>query len=129
MTEKQKFIEKSMQKLEISESEAEALWDFDHDGEAPQEVLTIEQKIAKKEASPINKVKNLKAKKKVDVYKTTIIDEIKQFLETAHLSSNSVILAPEEVKTGKFVFVDESGSFYTLALTKNKQKPDGYAGA
>lgn len=125
MTEKETFIQKSMQKLEISREDAEALWAFDHEeGEVPQEVTSIEAKLAKKEASPINKVKNLKAKKKVDENKTSIIDQISQFLETS-----TVAVSPEQVKTGKFVFMDADGNFYTLALTKNKQKPDGYKGA
>lgn len=129
MTAKETFVQKSMKNLEISREEALALWAFDHDKEeVPQEVLTIEEKLAKKAASPINKVKNLKAKKKVDEQKVTIISEVLQFLENAHLSTNSVILAPEQVGTGKFVFQDELGGFYTLAITKNKQKPDGYKG-
>lgn len=127
MTEKEKVIQKNMAKLDISREDAEALWDFDHEnGIVPVEVLTIEQKLEKKAKSPINKVKNLKAKAKVDVYKSTIIEEIHQFLVNAHMSTDSVILSPFMVKTGKFVFVDEQGSFYTLALTKNKDKPDGY---
>ena len=121
MTAKETFILNAMRKLTCSREEAIELWDFDHAKTESAEVAAIEQK--KKEASPINKVKNLKAKKKVDTSKDTIIRKVESFLRSDEFFQN-----PEEVKTGKFVFQDADGSFYTLALTKNKTKPDGYNG-
>lgn len=121
MTAKETFILNAMRKLTCSREEAIELWDFDHEKIKSAEVAAIEQK--KKEASPINKVKNLKAKKKVDTNKDTIIRKIESLLRSDEFFQN-----PEEIKTGKFVFQDLDGSFYTLALTKNKTKPDGYKG-
>lgn len=121
MTAKETFILNAMRKLTCSREEAIELWDFDHEKTESAEVAAIEQK--KKEASPINKVKNLKAKKKVDTNKESIIRKVESFLRSDEFFQN-----PEEIKTGKFVFQDLDGSFYTLALTKNKTKPDGYKG-
>lgn len=121
MTAKETFILNAMRKLTCSREEAIELWDFDHEKIESAEVTAIEQK--KKEASPINKVKNLKAKKKVDTNKESIIRKVESFLQSDEFFQN-----PEEIKTGKFVFQDLDGSFYTLAVTKNKTKPDGYKG-
>lgn len=121
MTAKETFILNAMRKLTCSREEAIELWDFDHEKIESAEVAAIEQK--KKEASPINKVKNLKAKKKVDTNKESIIRKVESLLRSDEFFQN-----PEEIKTGKFVFQDLDGSFYTLALTKNKTKPDGYKG-
>jgi hypothetical protein len=117
-----KTVQKYMDKLGISEDEAKALVLFDSGkADVPAEVLTIEEKLAKKASSPINKVKNLKAVPKVDKLKKRIIDIIWEMV-----LNKEQMVKPQMVKTGKVVFQDSAGGWYTLTLTKNKEKPDGY---
>jgi hypothetical protein len=131
-TEKEKFVLKSMEKLALSREQALALWDFDHEkAEDPKEVsdieakLSAEAKLAKKASSPINKVKNLKAKKKEDLSKENIIDLVEAFLGENAIAGQ-VLADVQKVTSTKFVFKDMNGDFYTLAITKNKKMPDGY---
>lgn len=123
--EKEQFILKNMEKLEISREEAEELWSFDHDEIDNEEVEKIEKKKEEnKEKAPskIGKVLTMKAKKKIDEQKDKIISTITAFLE-----SDPAVINPQKMTANKTSFKDELGSYYTVAITKHKSKPDGYS--
>lgn len=124
-SEKEKFIENSMAKLEISRPEAEELWAFDHDEIDVAEVEEIEAKIAvnktEEKRSSLEKVKYMKAKKKKDDSKETVINGI---FEAAKQSG--VVVLPQEISATKMSFMDAAGNFYTVTVTKHKSQPDGY---
>jgi hypothetical protein len=127
MTEKEKYIAKNMEVLQITREQAEELWLFDHDEIEVAEVEEIEAKIEenKKEEkrSSLEKVKYQKAKKKKDGMKEQVIDEIFRAVE----STNSTMLH-EEMSATKISFMDANGGFYTVTVTKHKSQPDGYTG-
>ena len=81
---KENFIVATMSKLGIDRGEAEELYNFDHDEISNPVVDKIEAKTAKvKEKAPstIGKVLTMKAKKKADLNKETIISNLFDFYD------------------------------------------------
>lgn len=131
LAEKNAEIKKNMEILGISREEAEEMWAFDHDEIDCEEVDAIEDKIKatqkndkKKTGSPLDKVRNMKAKKKVDAEKYNIIQSVFSFLKT--LGETGEIVSPQEMSTTKMSFKGVNGGYYTVTITKHKSCPDGY---
>lgn len=131
LAEKDAEIKKNMEILGISREEAEEMWAFDHDEIDCEEVDAIEDKIKetqksdkKKTGSPLDKVRNMKAKKKADVEKHNIIQSVFSFLKT--LGETGGIVSPQEMSTTKMSFKGVNGGYYTVTITKHKSCPDGY---
>lgn len=131
LAEKDAEIKKNMEILGISREEAEEMWAFDHDEIDCEEVDAIEDKIKetqksdkKKTGSPLDKVRNMKAKKKADAEKHNIIQSIFSFLKT--LGETGEIVSPQEMSTTKMSFKGVNGGYYTVTITKHKSCPDGY---
>lgn len=74
-----------------------------------------------KKVDTLAKVKTQKAKKKVDVNKDDIIEQMIQFATDCE-----AIIDPQVIKTGHVSFKDKEGNYYSIKLTKHKTKPDGY---
>lgn len=109
-----------MDKLGITEEEAKEVFTFDNEAPTP-ETPNEAPKEKKKTGSPLNKVKNAKAKKKVDVVKQNLMDKLYEAMMYAAGVTNI-----QEMSTTKITFkVGED--FYSVSLTKHKTKPDGYA--
>ena len=127
MTKKEKElqIKNFMETLEISREEAEELIAFDNGEVDNAEVAEIEQKIEVKKTvekrSPLEKVKNQKAKKKADENKETISETLFNFVK-----SNEIFGKEQEISATKISFQDKDGNIYTIALTKHKSRPNGY---
>lgn len=131
LAEKDAEIKKNMEILGISREEAEEMWAFDHDEIDCEEVDAIEDKIKetqksdkKKTGSPLDKVCNMKAKKKADAEKYNIIQSVFSFLKT--LGETGEIVSPQEMSTTKMSFKGVNGGYYTVTITKHKSCPDGY---
>lgn len=131
LAEKDAEIKKNMEILGISREEAEEMWAFDHDEIDCEEVDAIEDKIKatqkndkKKTGSPLDKVRNMKAKKKANAEKYNIIQSVFSFLKT--LGDTGEIVSPQEMSTTKMSFKDVNGGYYTVTITKHKSCPDGY---
>lgn len=131
LAEKDAEIKKNMEILGISREEAEEMWAFDHDEIDCEEVDAIEDKIKatqkndkKKTGSPLDKVRNMKAKKKADAEKYNIIQSVFSFLKT--LGETGKIVSPQEMSTTKMSFKGVNGGYYTVTITKHKSCPDGY---
>lgn len=131
LAEKDAEIKKNMEILGISREEAEEMWAFDHDEIDCEEVDAIEDKIKetqksdkKKTGSPLDKVRNMKAKKKADAEKHNIIQSVFNFLKT--LGETGEIVSPQEMSTTKMSFKGVNGGYYTITITKHKSCPDGY---
>lgn len=131
LAEKNAEIKKNMEILGISREEAEEMWAFDHDEIDCEEVDAIEDKIKetqksdkKKTGSPLDKVRNMKAKKKADAEKHNIIQSVFNFLKT--LGETGEIVSPQEMSTTKMSFKGVNGGYYTVTITKHKSCPDGY---
>lgn len=131
LAEKDAEIKKNMEILGISREEAEEMWAFDHDEIDCGEVDAIEDKIKetqksdkKKTSSPLDKVRNMKAKKKADAEKYNIIQSVFSFLKT--LGETGGIVSPQEMSTTKMSFKGVNGGYYTVTITKHKSCPDGY---
>lgn len=131
LAEKDAEIKKNMEILGISREEAEEMWAFDHDEIDCEEVDAIEDKIKetqksdkKKTSSPLDKVRNMKAKKKADAEKHNIIQSVFNFLKT--LGETGEIVSPQEMSTTKMSFKGVNGGYYTVTITKHKSCPDGY---
>ena len=131
LAEKDAEIKKNMEILGISREEAEEMWAFDHDEIECEEVDAIEDKIKetqksdkKKTGSPLDKVRNMKAKKKADAEKHNIIQSVFNFLKT--LGETGEIVSPQEMSTTKMSFKGVDGGYYTVTITKHKSCPDGY---
>ncbi len=131
LVEKDAEIKKNMEILGISREEAEEMWAFDHDEIDCEEVDAIEDKIKetqksdkKKTGSPLDKVRNMKAKKKADAEKYNIIQSVFSFLKT--LGETGEIVSPQEMSTTKMSFKGVNGGYYTVTITKHKSCPDGY---
>lgn len=127
MTEKEKAIQLSMEKLDITREEAEEVWAFDHDEIEVAEVIEIEAKIdANKDTekrSSLEKVKYQKAKKKKDASKEKTIEGL-----FAAAKESGVAILPQVMTATKMSFMDENGNYYTMTITKHKACPDGYNG-
>lgn len=123
-----KEVKEYIYKLQISEKDAIELWMFDNDMIDNEEVnkmeaMAKEMAIATKhKGSAIDKVKNLKAKKKGDDEKEGVIKAIFDFLR-----GSDVAVKPQEIATTKMSFQGTDGGWYTVTITKNKTKPDGYS--
>lgn len=132
LAEKDAEIKKNMEILGISREEAEEMWAFDHDEIDCEEVDAIEDKIKetqksdkkKSVGSPLDKVRNMKAKKKADAEKHNIIQSVFSFLKT--LGETGGIVSPQEMSTTKMSFKGVNGGYYTVTITKHKSCPDGY---
>ena len=131
LAEKGAEIKKNMEILGISREEAEEMRAFDHDEIDCEEVDAIEDKIKetqksdkKKTGSPLDKVRNMKAKKKADAEKYNIIQSVFSFLKT--LGETGEIVSPQEMSTTKMSFKGVNGGYYTVTITKHKSCPDGY---
>ena len=131
LAEKDAEIKKNMEILGISREEAEEMWAFDHDEIDCEEVDAIEDKIKetqksdkKKTGSPLDKVRNMKAKKKADAEKYNIIQSVFSCLKT--LGETGEIVSPQEMSTTKMSFKGVNGGYYTVTITKHKSCPDGY---
>lgn len=132
LAEKGAEIKKNMEILGISREEAEEMWAFDHDEIDCEEVDAIEDKIKetqksdkkKSVGSPLDKVRNMKAKKKADAEKHNIIQSVFSFLKT--LGETGGIVSPQEMSTTKMSFKGVNGGYYTVTITKHKSCPDGY---
>ena len=133
LSQKEAEIKKNMGILGISHDEALEMWAFDHDEMDNEEVNAIEEKIGaiKKEAgpktgSPLDKVRNMKAKKKADAEKEGVIKTIFNFLRGE--AASGAIVQPQEMSTTKMSFMGTNGGYYTVTITKHKARPDGYSG-
>lgn len=118
-------VQKLMEKLGISEEEAIELIKFDNDEIDNDEVTELEQKAKKvkesKKRSPLEKVKNAKAKKKTDENKEKIMALLEDLVKGNELFTN-----PKNVTPTKITFT-VNGEFFTISLTKHKKCPDGYS--
>ena len=131
LKEKENEILKSMKGLGISREEAEELYAFDHEEVECEEVTAIEEKVAQEnkeekkiKGSPLDKVKLMKAKRKVDEEKENIIGDIFMFVRESDLVDGA-----QEMTSTKMAFMGESGTYYSVTVTKHKSKPDGYVEA
>lgn len=126
MSKKSDEIANLKNKLGISQKEAEELYVFDRLNEKEQQaelnnLIEIKKEEPKKEYSPINKIKKMKAKAKTDETRELIKNQFMEWLE-----SNENIINPQEFKTNYFGFFDKDNNFYSFKLTKHKTIQDGY---
>lgn len=126
MSKKSDEIANLKNKLGITQKEAEELYVFDRLNEKEQQaelnnLIEIKKEEPKKEYSPINKIKKMKAKAKTDETKELIKNQFMEWLE-----SNENIVNPQEFKTNYFGFFDKDNNFYSFKLTKHKTIQDGY---
>lgn len=126
MSKKTDEISNLKNKLGITQKEAEELYVFDRLNEKEQQVelnnlIEIKKEEPKKEYSPINKIKKMKAKAKTDETRELIKNQFMEWLE-----SNENIINPQEFKTNYFGFFDKDNNFYSFKLTKHKTIQDGY---
>lgn len=126
MSKKSDEIANLKNKLGITQKEAEELYVFDRLNEKEQQaelnnLIEIKKEEPKKEYSPINKIKKMKAKAKIDETRELIKNQFMEWLE-----SNENIVNPQEFKTNYFGFFDKDNNFYSFKLTKHKTIQDGY---
>ena len=126
MSKKSDEIANLKNKLGITQKEAEELYVFDRLNEKEQQaelnnLVEIKKEEPKKEYSPINKIKKMKAKAKTDEIRELIKNQFMKWLE-----SNENIINPQEFKTNYFGFFDKDNNFYSFKLTKHKTIQDGY---
>lgn len=126
MSKKSDEIANFKNKLGITQKEAEELYVFDRLNEKEQQaelnnLIEIKKEEPKKEYSPINKIKKMKAKAKTDETRELIKNQFMEWLE-----SNENIVNPQEFKTNYFGFFDKDNNFYSFKLTKHKTIQDGY---
>lgn len=126
LSNKEKTIQDNMRILDITREEAEELYAFDNDEIDNDAVAEIEEKVATqtekaKGRSSLEKVKHMKAKKKGDVQKEAIINDIFASTEGSSLVFNAVAMSAT-----KMSFMDAEGNYYTVAITKHKKQPEGY---
>ena len=128
ISEKEQEIHKNMEVLAISREEAEELYSYDHDEADCPEADALTDKAEqvtkdKKKGSALDKVRNLKAKKKTDESKEAIVTMVFDAVR------NSTMTAfPQEMTGTKMSFMDLQGNFYSVAITKHKAAPDGFKG-
>lgn len=126
LTNKEQAILQNMKVLEISREEAEELYAFDNDEIDNDEVTEIENKVTAQSdkeqgRSSLEKVKHMKAKKKGDANKETIIEDI-----FAATDASENVFQAMPISATKMSFMDKDGNFYTVAITKHKKQPEGY---
>lgn len=129
----EKQISKLMETLEITREEALELLEFDKGNTDNEEADKLEDKDKKnkkeeksntgKKGNSLDKVKNQKAKKKVDETK----DEIMQILENTLDGNTEVFKNSQSLTSSKITFMAKDGNYYSVSLTKHKAKPDGYS--
>lgn len=123
--ERQAFIKNAMQRLDINEYEAQELWEYDNEEFEIEEHTHIkeEQKKEKdeKKVSPIAKVKTMKAKKKIDEQKQSILNLIFNFVNNAEQ-----VKCYQQITSTKASFKDSFGNYYSISVTKHKKKPEGF---
>jgi len=122
LTEKELFLNKSMKNLQMTYEQAEELWSFDHneiDNDIVSEIEAKTEKAKEKPPSKIGKVLTMKAKRKSDLEKENIIDKVFAFVKANMIGARIMT-------TTKITFKDSEDSYYTVAVTKHKRKPDGY---
>lgn len=127
-TAKEQEILKNMEVLAITRKEAEELYSFDHDEIENEEVEALTAKAEqvtkeKKKGSSLDKVRNMKAKKKKDESKQIIIDLVFNSIK----ESENTVFAQEMTGT-KISFMDTMGNYYSVSVTKHKTAPDGFKG-
>lgn len=128
LSDKEKEIRKNMEVLAISRTEAEELYAFDHDEVENAEAEALTEKAekatkAKKKGSALDKVRNLKAKKKKDESKQAIINLVFEAVKGSPL-----VIFPQEMTGTKISFMDTMGNYYSVTVTKHKAAPDGFKG-
>lgn len=123
--ERQAFIKNAMERLDINEYEAQELWEYDNEEFEIEEHTHIEEERIKekeeKKTSPIAKVKSLKAKKKIDEQKQSILDLIFGFVK-----NSEQIKCYQQITGTKASFKDLFGNYYSISVTKHKKKPEGF---
>lgn len=126
--EKREFMLKAMSSLGLTKEQAGELWDFDHDNASSVEADAIEALVAapkteaqKRAASPIAKVKNMKAVKKADAEKELVLASVFSFVERSDFATK-----PQQMTSTKVSFQGPDGGWYSVAITKHKACPDGY---
>lgn len=128
LSEKEQEIRKNMEVLAISREEAEELYSYDHDETECAEAEALNAKAEqvakdKKKGSALDKVRNLKAKKKKDDNKQAIVTMVFDCIRQSTLT-----VFPQEMTGTKMSFMDAQGSYYSVVVTKHKAAPDGYKG-
>ena len=128
LSDKEKEIRKNMEVLAISRAEAEELYAFDHDEAENTEAEALTEKAEKatkekKKGSALDKVRNLKAKKKKDESKQAIVNLVFEAVKGSPL-----VIFPQEMTGTKISFMDTMGNYYRVAVTKHKAAPDGFKG-
>lgn len=128
LSEKEQEIRKNMEVLAISREEAEELYSYDHDETECAEAEALNAKAEqvakdKKKGSALDKVRNLKAKKKKDDNKQAIVTMVFDCIRQSTLT-----VFPQEMTSTKMSFMDAQGSYYSVVVTKHKAVPDGYKG-
>ena len=128
LSDKEKEIRKNMEVLAISRAEAEELYAFDHDEAENAEAEALTEKAEKttkekKKGSALDKVRNLKAKKKKDESKQAIVNLVFEAVKDSPL-----VVFPQEMTGTKISFMDTMGNYYSVAVTKHKATPDGFKG-
>lgn len=128
LSDKEKEIRKNMEVLAISRAEAEELYAFDHDEVENAEAEALTEKAekatkAKKKGSALDKVRNLKAKKKKDESKQAIVNLVFEAVKGSPL-----VVFPQEMTGTKISFMDTMGNYYSVAVAKHKAAPDGFKG-
>ena len=120
---KEAEIRNFMTKLDLTREKAEELWNFDNELISNDVVDEIEAKAkeAVKKPSPISKVKTMKAKKKVDEEKSSIVESIFGFVKGV-----AGVVKSQEMTASKMTIKTESGTYYSVTITKHKSKPDGF---
>lgn len=128
LSDKEKEIRKNMEVLAISREEAEELYAFDHDEIENVEAEALTEKAEKitkekRQGSSLDKVRNLKAKKKTDDSKQEIVNLVFEAIKGSPL-----VVLPQEMTGTKISFMDTLGNYYSATVTKHKAAPDGYKG-
>lgn len=123
----EKQIKNLIDILGCTREEAIDTLSFDKGEIGNTEVDKIEEKIVipteittKKKGSSLDKVKNQKAKKKVDEMREKIIN----LLETS--INDSLDTKTQKLTSSKLTF-KVNNEFFSVTLTKHKAKPDGYS--
>ena len=106
LSEKEQEIRKNMEVLAISREEAEELYAFDHDETDNEEADALTTKAEqvtkeKKKGSALDKVRNLKAKKKKDESKQVIVNLVFEAVKGSPL-----VVFPQEMTGTKISFMD-----------------------
>lgn len=128
LSEKEQEIRKNMEVLAISREEAEELYSYDHDETECAEAEALNAKAEqvakdKKKGSALDKVRNLKAKKKKDENKQAVVNLVFEAVKGSPL-----VVFPQEMTGTKISFMDTMGNYYSVAVTKHKAAPDGFKG-